>query len=633
MLDNLRNFATTIPGKILGVFLLIGLAGFGITGVLTSIGSNTVARVGDQEITIRDFQTAYQAQINAAAAQLGTVPTPDQAISLGIPSQVISQLSTDAALNILGEELGLGVSDKRLAEGLRSVSAFAGTLGTFDRDVFEQVLRQNNITEKEYFDTRREAAKRQQIAQALFAQTPAPKVLGEIVQRYGEDRRILEYFLVSELSLLPISAPEDDVLEAYLEANQFLYRTEEMRTIRAIQLSPEVLAKNIDISDEEIAAEYERTKQSLVRPERREIKQVSFSSDEMVEQFQAAIADGKNFEEAATLLDLEVSELGRLLKRDILDQRLAEVAFGVDLNEVAVGPSAVGQRAIIVTDIEPARTMTLAQARRQIAQRLALARGREQFIDVLDQIEEQRAAFIDLDKTAEEFDLPLVEVAISVRGEELVEPLNLDPAEAERIANAVFRSEIGALAAMATLGANKSVWYDLIDIEEARNQDLEEVREELVAAWIAEQRANALEEKANGFAEQLKSGQNLQDIAVINGLFPVFSQPLSRGGDGSADIDANVAAVAFLGGEDHTGTAQNGNGDYVVFRVSSVIPAEEPLAPEDQDFIEANYRDNLFSDFSIALRDDAKLSINQGVLNQVLGFGPNGSSQPGGGLN
>ncbi len=633
MLDNLRNFATTIPGKILGVFLLIGLAGFGITGALASIGSNTVARVGNKEITIRDFQTAYQAQINTAASQLGTVPTPDQAISLGIPSQVISRLSTEAALDILGEEMGLGVSDERLAEGLRSVAGFAGTLGTFDREVFIRVLQQNNITEKEYFDARREAAKRQQIAQAIFSQAPAPEVLGQIVQRYGEDRRILDYFLIDELSLLPIASPEDDVLQAYLEENQFLYRTEEMRTIQAIQLSPEVLAKNINISDVDIEAEYERTKQSLFRPERREIKQVSFASDQVAEQFQAALDEGQNFEEAATALELEVAELGRLLRRDILDVRLADAAYGAELNEAVIVPSALGQRAIVVTNIEPESTLSLAQARRPIMQRLAIARGREQFIDVLDQIEEQRAAFIDLDKTAEQFDLTLVNVAISIDGNELVDTLNLDATEAERIAAAVFRAEIGGLAAMATLGANKSVWYDLLSIEQARNQELSDVRETLATAWMAEQRAIALADKANAFVEQINGGQPLQDIAVVNGFFPVISQPVSRGGDGSSDIDANVATVAFLGGENHVGTAQNENGAYVVFKVSSVMQAEEPLRAEDRDFIEGNYRDNLFTDFSTALRDDAQLSINQGVLNQVLGFGPSGSTQPGGGFN
>ena len=42
----------------MGGFLLVGLAGFGITGVLTSIGTNTVARVGDRDISTLDFQRA-----------------------------------------------------------------------------------------------------------------------------------------------------------------------------------------------------------------------------------------------------------------------------------------------------------------------------------------------------------------------------------------------------------------------------------------------------------------------------------------------------------------------------------------------------------------------------------------------
>ena len=62
MLDSLRVFAKSWPGKIMGACLLVGLAGFGINNVITDLGSNTVARVGDEEINSREFLRAYQNQ-------------------------------------------------------------------------------------------------------------------------------------------------------------------------------------------------------------------------------------------------------------------------------------------------------------------------------------------------------------------------------------------------------------------------------------------------------------------------------------------------------------------------------------------------------------------------------------------
>ena len=56
-------------------FLLVGVAGFGINNVIVDLGSNTVARVGNEEITSREFLRAYQSQANSIAQQLGSMPT------------------------------------------------------------------------------------------------------------------------------------------------------------------------------------------------------------------------------------------------------------------------------------------------------------------------------------------------------------------------------------------------------------------------------------------------------------------------------------------------------------------------------------------------------------------------------
>ena len=56
MLEGFRAISRTWFGKILGAFLIVGLAGFGISNVLLDLGSNKVAQVGNQEISVRAFQ-------------------------------------------------------------------------------------------------------------------------------------------------------------------------------------------------------------------------------------------------------------------------------------------------------------------------------------------------------------------------------------------------------------------------------------------------------------------------------------------------------------------------------------------------------------------------------------------------
>src|SRR5690606_18004738 len=117
--------------KILFGILIVSMAGFLLSSVIIDLGTNTVARVGDQEITARDYQRAYQAQLNQLTQQFGMMPTQEQAMAMGVPGMVLSQLATDAAINQFGQQMGIGVSDARLARMLRQDPSFAGTLGTF----------------------------------------------------------------------------------------------------------------------------------------------------------------------------------------------------------------------------------------------------------------------------------------------------------------------------------------------------------------------------------------------------------------------------------------------------------------------------------------------------------------------
>ncbi|UXN72920.1 SurA N-terminal domain-containing protein [Devosia sp. A8/3-2] len=178
----------------MGAFLLVGVAGFGINNVITDTGTNTVARVGNEEINSREFLRAYQSQMNQVAQRLGSVPTQQEAVSPGIPSMVLQSPAQDAALNQMANNFGLGVSEQKLSEMLREDPSFAGTLGTFDPAAFSQVLQQSGLTEAEYFADRGKAAQRQQLVLSLFGDTKLSATASNSVNRYAADQRTMDYF-------------------------------------------------------------------------------------------------------------------------------------------------------------------------------------------------------------------------------------------------------------------------------------------------------------------------------------------------------------------------------------------------------------------------------------------------------
>jgi len=619
MLDGLRDFAKSVPGKVLGACLLVGLAGFGINNVIIDLGNNTVARVGGQDISTLEFQRAYQTQLNQFASQYGRVPTAEEAQSLGIPSQVLAQLSMQAALDNLASDFGIGVSDAKLAEMVREDPSFAGTLGTFDPEAFSTVLARSGVTETEYFSIQTETAAREQLTLSLLGDVEPPDAAEELLAGYIYDTRTVDYFVVNQTGI-EVPEPTEEDLAAYLTENQTAFRTAETRTIDILAFTPETLAATKTIPEEEIAAEYERRRAQFVQPERRTIEQVVLQNDEQAAQFEEAAAEGTPFETAVEQAGLTPTSLGTQAQSEITDAALAEAAFGLEEGGYAVIGGAAGQRVVHVSAIEEGGEQSLDEVRDQIAHDLALAQARNEYAEVLDQIESLRAAFQPLSDIAERFGLEIVEVPLTRAGAEL-EGVEGVPQEARtRVAQAVFSAEEGRLTPAVVLGSNNNIWFDLKSIEPARDQTLDEVRDEVAAAWTQEQLTQATAEQVEEIVAQLDEGASLADVAAQYNQFPQVSPAFTRSGDTSGTpIDQNVAAVVFAGGPDNHGSAVNANGEHVVFEVVDVTSASADQFDEQTRMALANENQtNLLASFIDGVRGSAGFTINQQALDQAL---------------
>lgn len=618
MLDGLRDFAKSWPGKILGAFLLVGVAGFGINNVIVDLGSNTVARVGNEEINSREFLRAYQAQAGRIAQQMGSMPTASQAEAMGIPTAVLLGLSEGAALDTLSEQFGLGVSEAKLAELLREDPSFHGTLGTFEPALFSQVLQSAGWTEAEYFEARSDEARRDQLTTALFADTDMPEVARKLISDYATATRTIDYIVLSDTSVETPAAPTEEELAAYLSEHQSEFRTVETRKVKLLDLSLPSLAATKEIAEDAIVAEYEATRASLTTPERRTVEQVSLNTPELQAQFEAGLAAGTDFGTLIADAGLTPSSLGTLTQAEITDARLAEAAFALPEDGYAIIEGIGGQRAVHVVEIEAARAPTLEEARDDIVQRLAQAEARTEINDVLDQIEELRAAFQPIEQIADRFGLPVYEADVTAGGAQLSVLPNLAAEDYSRVAQAIFAAEQDRLIPAIPLSGNAHLWFDLEEVVPARDQTLDEVRAEVETAITQERVNDALIAKGEEIVARLEAGEALADIGFELNAFPQLSAPFTRFGSEDGLIDSTVAAAAFAGGQDHAGAVVNESGEQVVFQVVDDAAPSTPLESVALESLNAESRAGLTSEFVAAVRDDAGLRINQQALNQLL---------------
>lgn len=601
----------------MGGFLLVGIAGFGINNVITDLGTNTVARVGNTEINSRQFLRAYQSQLNQVAQQIGSMPTTQEAINLGITSMVLQNLAQDAALDQVADDFGLGVSEQKLSELLRDDPSFQNALGTFDASSFNQVLRASGLTEAEYFEDQTDAARRQQLVLSLFGDTKLPEAASSLVNRYAADQRTIDYFVLSDINIETPAAPTEAELAAYLTEHQTEFRTVETRVVQMLRLTAADLAATKTISEDAIAAEYEASKATLSKAERRTIQQVVLNDDQ-VAAFETGKAAGTPFEGLIAEAGLTPTDLGTLAQADITDAALATAAFGLAVNDFAIIDGAAGKRAVHVSAIQAGGVPTLDEARAQISEKLALAEARNELADIQDQIEELRAAFRPLTEIAERFNLDLYEARVTSAGTELNVIPDLSVQDLPRVAQAIFAATEGSLTPALQLAGNGNLWFDLNAVEPARDQTLDEVREAVTTALTTERTNNAILAAQADAVARLDGGETIADVAASLNVFPQISPPFTRFGSEDGTVDAAVASAAFAGPADHHGSAVSQGGEFIVFAVTDLTPAEGALEQAANDSLENEVRIGLYGDFVGAVRDDAGLRINQQALDQAL---------------
>lgn len=607
MLHFMRRFANSIGGKILGVALVIALAAFGVPSILATLDANIITRVGDEDITALDFQRLYQQNLNAFAQQTGQLPTNEQAIQFGIPTSVLNQLTTRAAINQFAVRNGVGVSDTKLADMVRTDQSFFGVLGTFDRQIYDQYLRQQGMTSEQYFELQRKAARRQQVAIGLFAGSQVSKTGLDLLNRYRNDLRTVEYFTLNSTSLPEIPTPSDADLTVYLTEHQADFRTEETRTADVLVLNLETLGAlpEYQPTEDEIRAEYDRTKDSLTKVEKRTIKQVSLPDAGAEKVFTDAQAAGADFNTALLTSGLTAIDIGTLAKAEVNDTALAEAAFGVPkAGDFVIIPGIGGKRVVGVTAIEAGGTIAYEDAKADIAKRLANDKAKAAYVDIQDQIEELRAAFKPLKEIADRYKLAVTTVSLTAGGAELSTVPGLAEADRAKAAQAIFAGDVGKLSATVAYGATNNLWFDLSNIDVARDQTLDEVRDAVSTAWTNAKTDELLKAQVDEIIAALDGGKPFQDIAAERSQFATISAPINRDGDGTTVLNQAVATNIFSAGPDSHGWAVNGDGDYLVYHVIDVTPPTGEPGKDITDFLTNANRDGLYADLITGLTDE-----------------------------
>ncbi|HXG79202.1 MAG TPA: SurA N-terminal domain-containing protein, partial [Methyloceanibacter sp.] len=411
-LDTLRKGAARTLGMILIGLLVVSFAIWGIADIFTGYGRQTLIRVGDTEITGQDYLRAQQEVLRAMSAQIGRSLSLQEARAMGLDSRVMERLVGGAAVDNHAEELHLGIAEAALLDEIMNDPAFKDSLGNFSPAIFQQTLYSMGMNEQSYLNALRERNVRRQVLSTVGKVANSPTVLAEALNTYNGETRTLRYVLVPESVAGTIPEPTEEELKRYYENHQAKFTQPEYRKIGVLAVTPETVRDEVNITEADLRAEYEATKDQLGSPERRKVQQIPFPDLAAAKTAHDKIQAGTDFLDIAKERGLSEADidLGNVTRAELADAAIAEAAFTLEANKVSEPVTGkLGSVVLLrVTAIEPGKTPTFEEAKADIEKKLLKERASGAIFDLHDKIEDQLASGTKLSEVAEKLKLDYV---------------------------------------------------------------------------------------------------------------------------------------------------------------------------------------------------------------------------------
>jgi peptidyl-prolyl cis-trans isomerase D len=613
------------------MFLLAGVFGlWGINDIFTGFGRSTLAKIGNTEIGIPEFQQVYRDRLNQMSHDFGKPISPQEATALGLDRQVLGEMIAQSAMDQRARQIGLGIPDTEIARHITTDPNLQTINGQFDRNKFEQILRNMGMTEQRFVAEQRQTALRRQIIDSMTGDLSPPKAWLDAINQFQNELRSVNYVVLGPEQAGVIPQPTDEELGKYFDERKIMFRAPEYRKIDVVAVTPTELAKWMEISDDDIKSTYQKEISRFTTPERRHIQQIIFPTMADAQAAADRIKSGTSFAAIAAERGLKEqdTDLGTVAKSTIVDPAEADAAFALKEGEVSAPVQGrFGAILATVLKIEPQVTKSLADVSTQIRGDIALDRAKAQVQDLHDKIEDDRAGGATLEQAAEKLKLPIVTVNVDRSGHDPDgKPVTNIPHAAD-IVNAGYASDVGV--DNDPIDADGGyIWYAVTDIAKAHDRNLDEVKAQVTQRWRDDEIAARLKTKAEEILGKLKGGEAFDAVATANKLKIETATDLKRGGSSGAITPRMTEAIFSTAKDAYGDSVGDVPTQWVVFRVADIkTPSLDPNSAGAKTVLQTVQRqmaDDVIGQYMAWLEPYLGVKINTAALAQAMGNSGNG---------
>jgi peptidyl-prolyl cis-trans isomerase D len=586
MLDSFRH---NMKGIAFGIVILIAIV-FAFSGIgslsMSSSGADTAVTVNGEKVTELSVLRAISSEKRRILSEnegLDASLLEDELIR----PQVVEQLIGRRLLSQAAKSAGMGVSSRTTSNLFLSTPAFLSDDGRFDQDLYLYTIRAQGYTSGTFLEMLKDDLLIEQYVRGFVVSGFVTASELDLIASITEQQRDYYYLtlpLQPEVDAVELS---DEQVTAYYEANKQRYQAPEQVVVDYIELSPELFSATQNVSEEQVRERYEEQRESLESTTSRQAAHILLTqpSDELLAEINEKLAAGETFEALAKEYSEDVGsadfggDLG-YTSGDTFPESFEAALAALQTGEVSAPVETdSGTHLIKLLDIQE-QIVDFDSERARIEQELIA-----ELTDVW--LVEKLAKLKELSYNAEN----LAEIAADLELKAQVsEPftraggagISADPA----VLKAAFSSEVledSYASEVLELGNDRYVVVKLNKSIPARQKDIIEVQDAVVASLTDQLARASLAARGAELLARVESGENIEAVAKDEGLDwqVVLDAKRSTGG-----INNEIKRFAFqlpaTATEDLIESFYSRSGDFVVVALTDVEAGDSSKLSEEQ---------------------------------------------------
>lgn len=597
---------------------------------------NIVAWVGDQRVTIQELDLAAKTSL-ATYMNQKQISDPSQIsgeVKGALIKSALQQLIIENNLVDTAEKAGLSVSDEALRNLIHSFPDFQQN-GKFSIELFNAYVRQQNITDVFYLNDLRKKLLISGLINPVVSGATASDLMTNSIFGFRNETRQVNYIQVPFSQFTPAATPSDAILTRYYDNHLWEFTVPEYRRIKLIFITPETVAKSIEISDENALKYYNSRKQEFSKPETRNLEVLVVKDQKEAENLAAAwkMETWENIQKQAQKANVPALSLNDFTLKSSPSPELADAVQKTALNTVSAPVKfSMGWYVFKVTAFTPAHQVVFDTVKDKLKAELAGAQANQAFVSNIKAIQDTLAGGTGLDD--ESVKLLGGKGIVAVQGTLNEQGLNLEgqpaPIPSEEKVKQSMLSNIFSTAKNAPVSliqGDNNIYYAFVveDIQPAHQETFEQAKNRVIKAW---QQAN-IRKQANIvvtsiFKQAQDSKKSVQTLGTQQ--FPAKESEAFSRINPSKILPVDLQAQAFSMQMGQTTMLEAPEGFYV----ATLNNITKPEAKDDpaayaalKDTLKQADNNDIYNSYVIFINNNSKVEVNQKIVDSMIKQGSN----------